>query len=106
MLLHDQPEFIICVYKSEEDRYVSNSILKHGTWELGISIIIKLLLEQSDQNILFLDVGANLGIHSLYAASLGYRVVAIEPQEKNLIKVSIYFHKTVTPSLEMFIETV
>ena len=42
-----------------------------------------------NQDILFLDIGANLGVHSLYVAKLGYRVVAVEPQENNLIKVNI-----------------
>jgi 2-polyprenyl-3-methyl-5-hydroxy-6-metoxy-1,4-benzoquinol methylase len=84
-----QPEFIICVYEAKKDHWVSKEILQNGTWEPGISLTIKLLLEQADKDILFLDIGANLGIHSLYAAKLGYRVVAIEPQENNLIKVDI-----------------
>ena len=87
--LQFQPEFIICVYEANEDHFVSNSILHHGTWETGISITIKMLLEHAGPNTLFLDIGANLGIHSLYAAKLGYRVVSIEPQENNLIKVNI-----------------
>ena len=87
--LRFQPEFIICVYEAEEDHWVSKYILQYGTWEPGLSITIKILQEQADQDILFLDIGANLGIHSLYAAKLGYRVVSIEPQENNLIKVNI-----------------
>ena len=88
-----QPEFIICVYEAQKDIWVSKSILEKGTWEPQISLTVKLLLEQMNQDIMFLDIGANLGIHSLYAAKLGYRVVAVEPQENNLIKVNISKHK-------------
>ena len=37
---------------------------------------------------IFLDIGANLGIHALYAAKLGFEVWAIEPQLENIKKVS------------------
>ena len=46
-------------------------------------------MNRTNSDTLVLDIGANLGIHGLYAAKLGYRVWAVEPQEKNLIKVSI-----------------
>ena len=36
---------------------------------------------------LFLDVGANLGVHGLYAAALGCHVWFVEPQIKNIEKV-------------------
>ena len=50
--------------------------------------IYDILLRHADLEALFVDVGANLGIHGLYAAKLGYRVWAVEPQERNLIKVT------------------
>ena len=46
-------------------------------------------MNHSNIDTLFLDIGANLGIHGLYAAKLGHRVWAVEPQERNLIRVSI-----------------
>ena len=59
-----------------------------GQWETGISLIIsEILSKYTNPDAIFLDIGANLGIHGLYIARLGYRVWAIEPQEKNLIKV-------------------
>ena len=68
-----------------------------GIWEKDISKIIKMLLNKYvDKTTLFLDIGANLGVHALYAAKLGFRVWAVEPQENNLIKVSfliIFFIK-------------
>ena len=62
--------------------------MKNGQWETGISLMIsEMLSKYANPDALFLDIGANLGIHGLYMARLGYRVLAIEPQEKNLIKV-------------------
>ena len=46
-------------------------------------------MKRANIDTLVLDIGANLGIHGLYAAKLGYRVWAVEPQETNLIKVRI-----------------
>ncbi len=37
---------------------------------------------------LFLDIGANLGIHTLYAARMVFKAWAVEPQQRNLIKVN------------------
>ena len=50
-----------------------------------------ILLNHANNDVLVLDIGANLGIHGLYAANLGYRVWAVEPQERNLIKVNILY---------------
>ena len=67
---------------------MSGSILSTGKWEPNISKIIKILLNKFvDKHTVFLDVGANLGIHGLYAAKLGFPVWAVEPQQRNLIKV-------------------
>ena len=86
-----QPVFEICVYDSNEDIFVSRSIIENGAFEPKISMLLKHLLsayfrEAEDKTIL-LDIGANLGIHGLYAAKLGYHVWAVEPQITNLIKV-------------------
>ena len=71
----------------KNDIYVSYRILKSGIWEKEISELIKdMLLRFDPRDIVFLDVGANLGFHSLYAAKLGYNVWAVEPQQRNVIK--------------------
>ena len=82
-----KPHFTICVYGMKNDIYVSYRILKSGIWEKEISELIKdMLLRFDPQDVVFLDVGANLGFHSLYAAKLGYNVWAVEPQQRNVIK--------------------
>lgn len=82
------PQFTICVYEKKNDIYVSYRILKSGIWEKEISELIKdMLLRYEQKEILFLDVGANLGFHTLYAAKLGYNTWAVEPQQRNAIKI-------------------
>ena len=82
------PSFMICVYEKSRDIFVSDGILTTGSWEPHISVLIKNLLQVHSKNdIVFVDVGANLGIHGLYAAKLGYKVWAIEPQTDNLVKI-------------------
>ena len=89
MFLWPKPQFTICVYEEHEDKWVSGEILSSGTWEPGISQILgDILMNHTNSDTLVLDIGANLGIHGLYAAKLGHRVWAVEPQERNLIKVS------------------
>ena len=59
----------------------------------NISKIIKMLLNKYvHKSTVFLDIGANLGIHSLYAAKLGFKVWAVEPQQSNLLKVDFDSH--------------
>ena len=78
------------MYPKSEDQWVSASILSNGVWEREISKIIRMLLNRYvNKNALLLDIGANLGIHSLYAAKMGFKVWAVEPQQRNLIKVGI-----------------
>ena len=83
--------FTICLYNPKDDVFISRNVLDTGTFEPTVTIILKelFLIWPSDdvQKSILLDVGANLGIHGLYIANLGYRVWAIEPQERNLIKV-------------------
>ena len=82
-----KPSFTICVYDKEIDQFVSGSILSEGKWEENISLLIKDILQpHAKSDVILLDIGANLGIHGLYAAKLGYQVWAIEPQQRNLIR--------------------
>ena len=63
------------MYGDKDDVWVSRSIIKNGYWEKDIGILIGTLLTKfTNGDALFLDIGANLGIHSLYAARLGFKV--------------------------------
>lgn len=64
MIIHDPRE------------YIQRCVLAYGAYEPGIASILATILRPGD---VFFDVGANIGHHSLVAASRGARVHAFEP---------------------------
>uniref|UniRef100_A0A914WSZ4 Methyltransferase FkbM domain-containing protein n=1 Tax=Plectus sambesii TaxID=2011161 RepID=A0A914WSZ4_9BILA len=49
------------------------------TFEPNLQRVMKKCLEHSQsRDSIYFDIGANIGIHSLYMAALGYKVVALE----------------------------
>ena len=48
------------------------------------------LIRKIEPDTLYIDIGANLGIHGLHAAKADCTVWIVEPQELNLNKVSYY----------------
>lgn len=46
-------------------------------------------IENFDENDVFLDIGANVGIYSLYAAKRGIKVWAIEPESLNFAMLNL-----------------
>ena len=69
----------ICLYPDDVDRYVSTYIRTTGAWEPEITLPILSAMEKYPSAI-FLDIGANVGMHSLSVARFGRRVVAVEPK--------------------------
>ena len=59
-----------------DDAYMTPWIRDQGVWEADV---MKLLARWLRPGSLYVDVGANVGYHALFAAKLGARVVAIEP---------------------------
>ena len=84
------PPFLVCVYPSFIDVYVSQALRSRGSWEAEISDSIMTSL-QSHPDAGFLDIGANIGAHSLRAAAIGRSVVMIEPLQSNVKRL----HKSV-----------
>ena len=80
-----QPTFKLCTLDPNDDR-ISQHLHEEGYWELHIALFTKLMSEELE-DILFVDVGANIGVHTLYALQLGLTVWAVEPQEKDAVKV-------------------
>lgn len=68
----------IAVYKNND--IVSSNILRTGSWEPKIS---RFLIEST--RLSFVDVGANIGTHSITAAYHGKNVIAIEPMINNIL---------------------
>ena len=79
---------------------MSKFIVGNGYWERQFGNWTNILMESDTRkrtlstkrakakNVLFIDLGANIGTHGLYAAALGAQVWAIEPQERNIVKVT------------------
>ena len=96
---HLQPQFRICVHNVNEDVWVSDSIMKFGYWEVELAQWLNKLLVKlgTPSDVLYIDLGANLGIHSLHAAKANCTVWSVEPQEKNLHKVICVIATFVVP---------
>ena len=86
---------MMCVHDKKTDSLISGGVRRGGAFEKHVSRTIKALLDlmtlnQGTKETIFLDVGANIGMHTLYAAKLAYHVWAVEPQKQNIIKVRCY----------------
>jgi FkbM family methyltransferase len=60
----------------DASEYIQRSALALGTYEPAVCAVLRRLLGPGRT---FLDVGANVGVHTLAAAATGARVVALEP---------------------------
>jgi FkbM family methyltransferase len=69
------------------DTGVGQGLLKHGSWQReDFETALRLILERNGRiGPVFLDVGANIGTHTIYAALSGHfaRAIAIEPEPRN-----------------------
>ena len=80
----------ICVYPTKKDVWVSGNIRKNGGWELDINRAIMSAMTYY-ANATFLDIGANIGMHSLVVAKSKRQVVAAEPKWATILRL----HKSV-----------
>ncbi|XP_071163099.1 uncharacterized protein [Mytilus edulis] len=83
--LKDPPHTPIFVYTTEEDKWVSGSIIAHGAWEGGHVGTIHNYMKKFPQAV-FLDIGANIGMFSISIAAHGYRVISIDCLEGNVMR--------------------
>ena len=90
VFLSVKPTFPLCIHDIRDDIYISAQIKSKGVYERNHMDVMKMLLEKN-KNIGLIDIGANIGLFSLYAAKLGHPVVAVEPLLENIKK----FHKSV-----------
>jgi FkbM family methyltransferase len=70
------------------DAGVGRGLLKHGSWQRSEFTAALDLIQARNGRIgpVFLDVGANIGTHTVYAALCGHfsSAIAIEPEPRNL----------------------
>jgi FkbM family methyltransferase len=69
----------------DPDEFIQRALVEDGDYEPDVAHLVRGLLRDGD---LFLDVGANLGYHSLLAAAQGARVYAFEPVPRLLDKLA------------------
>ena len=82
----------ICIHPLSVDSFISAELKTIGRWEYGIGEMMMMELMRFDpRDVTFVDIGAHIGPHSLYAAALGYPVVAVEPAAFNHLRI----HKSV-----------
>ena len=86
VLSNIDPTFPICIYDPEYDTVVSKSVVEIGSFELPIGMLLKRLLQQYP-NAVLVDVGANIGMHSLLGATMGHEVWSIDPITENLAQI-------------------
>ncbi|XP_063428252.1 uncharacterized protein LOC134711536 [Mytilus trossulus] len=83
--LKDPPHTPIFVYTTEEDKWVSGSIIAHGAWEGGHVGTIHNYMKKFPHAV-FLDIGANIGMFSISIAAHGYRVISIDCLKGNVMR--------------------
>ena len=75
----------ICIHDIGNDIWISKAIKYNGVWEGDIvNLFMKILANNKNLNVI--DIGANLGQYSLYAAKLNRKVISIEPFYDNIIR--------------------
>ena len=85
-----RPNIKICLYPDNVDVYVSASIRARGCWENSITVAINDAMNLY-RGATFIDIGSNLGIHSLVTARNRHNVIAVEPKWSSVQR----FHKSV-----------
>ena len=84
------PALKICIYPPDMDIWVSAGVRGYGGWEMGITqSIINAFVKYP--RAVFLDIGANVGMHGLTVAKYGQHVYAVEPQLSTVMRL----HKSV-----------
>ena len=76
-------EWKMCIYNPRKDKYISSYILNQGCWECdGMSSMIEQMKKYKAVHLI--DIGSNIGFHTLAAASAGISVDAFEPVSMNV----------------------
>lgn len=74
---------MVCIHDPKFDKHISRELKERGMWEpTNIRSFLNLLNDLNDTNVI--DIGANIGVYTLFAAKLGRHVIAVEPLHENL----------------------
>jgi FkbM family methyltransferase len=86
-LLLNKYQTTVCVHEVSRDRDVSGLLISAGIWEENLVKHFVRILSTYKQYAFF-DIGANIGVYTMYAASLGCsNVIAIECFRPNIERI-------------------
>jgi hypothetical protein len=73
-----------------ENDFVSRCIIANGNYELGILLQLSEAMEKASKilqvqkdTLHFMDIGGNIGVHTVFLRTLGYRGITFEPMPAN-----------------------
>ncbi|KAL4219865.1 hypothetical protein ACF0H5_020276 [Mactra antiquata] len=73
----------IFIYDPNSDIHISYNLHEHGHWE-GEDVLTVAVLIKQDPNMVFLDLGCNIGIYTIQVAKIGRKVLAVDANAENL----------------------
>ena len=75
----------IFIHNITDDRHVSGHLKRYGMWDSqNVNAVVDEM--KKDPSIQFLDLGAQLGTHTLVVSLLGRNVVAVDPLQANVLR--------------------
>ena len=81
-----EPHHFVCIYPENQDVWVSGSFWQGESWEMDVTLLILELAGHLKNDIVYLDLGANIGSHSIPVAKRGVEVWAVEPVTPNILR--------------------
>ncbi|CAB9504619.1 Inherit from COG: Methyltransferase [Seminavis robusta] len=79
--------FAMSIHDPTRDAFISKEILEHGCFECAILDPAMTALQKAGKTAALLDLGANIGLYSLSAASLGHDAYCFEPVQRNYARI-------------------
>ncbi|XP_041367476.1 uncharacterized protein LOC121382060 [Gigantopelta aegis] len=75
----------IFIHDIKDDMHVSGHLKRYGMWDTkNVNAVVEQLKRDPDLGLL--DLGAQLGTHTLVASLLGRNVVAVDPLQSNVLR--------------------
>lgn len=78
----------VCTYAFDEDKSVSNTVIKRRKYQPALTSLMLFLLSEMmpSSKSIFLDLGANIGYFSLLASCSGYKTFTFEAVGSNVLR--------------------
>lgn len=73
----------ICIHDPDRDEVISAEIQTSGSWEPNYLYVVGSVLKLN-KDMVFLDLGCNIGVYTILASQLGHSAIALDPNKANL----------------------